>query len=171
MKMQWTSVIMVAGLLLFGATAVTGQEATPDSDQEQLIQAFYSAFEAKDADAVAAMLTEDVTLVMPFTFSGATEPDTRFVGHEQVMRYFGSVFTNFAQIRFVDAEINVSRDGETVFAEATGDFIAAQGDLPYRNVYIIKFQLRNGQIATISEYANPVIYAMTFGAELGTANQ
>jgi ketosteroid isomerase-like protein len=170
MQQRWMKAVLMLGMLVSGAVMTTAQMSEPEpeatgevtDETTQLVEAFYAAIEAKDAESVEAMLTEDVVVVHPFTFSGATMPEAEFEGREQVMGYVNGLFTSFSQISIAD-------DGSTVFVEAQGDFIAAQGNLPYRNVYVFKLELRDGQISAIREYYNPVIFAMTFGEKLGSA--
>jgi ketosteroid isomerase-like protein len=54
-----------------------------------------------------------------------------------------------------------------VFFEASGDLVGAQSGTPYQNVYVFKFTLRDGLIARILEYANPVPFAKLMGLPIG----
>ena len=166
-----TLLLAVAAVLSTGvaasATSYTEPRSGPRIDgsdwrTEQRTRAFLRAFEGEDLRAVAAMLSPEVTLTMPITFSGAQEPDTVFVGREQVLGYFESVFATMRRIDFVDVRVSIVTGGRTSFVEAKGDLSSVDGR-PYRNVYVFRFDwLPDGRIAGGAEYANPITYCQTF---------
>lgn len=67
-----------------------------------------------------------------------------------------------AQIRFTDRRFTGAPDGSRVVMEADGDFTLPDGR-PYRNRYVLSFDLRDGEVVAIREYANPVTFSVTFG--------
>lgn len=128
--------------------------------------AFLDALQAKDFPAVAAALTEDTALTVALSFSGAPEPAGRFTGKEQVLGYLTQVFTTMGTIRFTDVRVSVADAGRTTFVQANGDFTTADGR-PYRNVYVFRYDWRDGLIARTEEYGNPVTFSRTFGSPEG----
>lgn len=146
------------------STAIPTRE---DSESTLLVRRFIEALEARSADLVAPMLHEDVLLVQPMTFSGRAEPEFVMDGRAAVLGYLQTVLTNFSQIRFVEPLYTTSADGSRVFVETRGDFRTAQGDLPYTNVYVFRFDVEDGQIIFINEYANPVPASAALGIPLG----
>lgn len=94
----------------------------------------------------------------------------RFPDKEAVPGYLQGVFQNFSYVAFVERELSVTNDGRTVFIEALGDLRTAIGDLLYSNRYVFKFDLDQGRITSIKEYANPVTASPILGIPLGIGN-
>jgi ketosteroid isomerase-like protein len=63
--------------------------------------------------------------------------------------------------RFIDRRITASASRATTFVQARGDFVTADGR-PYQNVYVFRFDWRNGKIMSWEEYANPMTIIRTF---------
>nr|WP_221381615.1 hypothetical protein [Actinoplanes polyasparticus] len=53
-----------------------------------------------------------------------------------------------------------------MFVQAEGDLVPAGTDTRYQNVYVFKFEFRDGHIVHIDEYANPVAYSLFAGLPL-----
>lgn len=132
----------------------------------QTVERFIAALEAKDIEAVAALLDDRMSIVQPLSFGGDAADAVRYEGKAASLGYFRGVTTRMGRIRFVDAELSVVDGGRAVFYEATGDLTTADG-VPYRNVYVLKFELSGERIVRLVEYANPVTFALTFGFPLG----
>lgn len=134
----------------------------------QTVEAFFSALERHDKDALVPLLAPEVVETIPFSSSGAPEPFSEFRGKEAVLGYLGQIIDNFARTVLVDKRFYVSDDGSAVFVEAKGDLVQAGTSAPYRNVYIFKFVFdEGGKVVHISEYANPVTFAKLVGMPLG----
>jgi uncharacterized protein len=125
-----------------------------------IVKAFVERMEARDLGALEAALSETATLELPFPVPGLP---ARFDGREAVMAYFGQAANNFSSIKFVNKEFNET--GAFVFAEMSSEITTADGR-PYSNRYIWRFELQGGKIVSILEYANPILFARTFGIPL-----
>jgi ketosteroid isomerase-like protein len=134
------------------------------------IERFINAIQNRDMATVNNLLREDVTLVMPMTFSGHPQPEFVTHGRDETLGYFQTVFDNFSQIRFINPVYTLSLDTHRVFVETRGDFITARGSIPYQNVYLFRFDLQDGKIVFIHEYANPVPASAVLGIPLGNIN-
>nr|MDT0663661.1 nuclear transport factor 2 family protein [Micromonospora sp. DSM 115978] len=148
-----------------GTAANTGVEDDERLTGEQTVR-FLDAFEQRDIDAVANLMSDETTLVQPYSFTGAPEPAVEFAGKEQVLNYFRQAFTIMGQISFDDRRVSVVAGGGTSFVQANGNFTTASGG-PYRNVYLFRFDWQDGLIVSGEEYANPVTFATTFNLPLG----
>ncbi len=169
-----TALLIVAGACVLAGTACGSSDgpsstspSTPPATAEgaaavELIEASIDAFERRDIAAFESFLADDVTLTQPMTLSGSPEPDTDLSGKEPVLGYFSSVFSLMDQIRFTDRRFTGAPDGSRVVLEADGDFTLPDGR-PYRNQYVLSFDLQDGEIIAIREYANPVTFSVTFG--------
>ncbi|PXY37736.1 nuclear transport factor 2 family protein [Prauserella flavalba] len=157
--------LALAATLSLGTAATAGGRGELDQPRERLTerrtQEFLHALEREDVAALTAMVTADVTLTHPITFSGNQEPDGAYVGRAQVAGYFQQVADTMGRIEFTGERISVMAGGETSIVEAKGDFLTADGR-PYRNVYLFRLDWERGRIADVAEYGNPITYCQTF---------
>jgi ketosteroid isomerase-like protein len=132
-----------------------------------IAKAYLDGLEGQDIETVAALLTEDATIEIPFSNTGDLSPWFRFVGKDGALGYIKTIFENFGQVKLLDRAVYVSEDGRIVFVETTGDLVQRATNTSYRNKYIFKFTIRAGRVAHVSEYANPVTFAKLMGINLG----
>ena len=118
---------------------------------------FFTRWPANDAAGLRELLTDDATLVVPLSADGSPEPYYVFTGADQVMGYLEGAMALLPQIRFINQEWAVSDDARYVYLHADGDMVAKTG-ARYRNVYVYRLTFRDGRIARIDEYANPVAW-------------
>lgn len=149
------------------ATALTraGEAGRDTSHQTTLrdTRALLAALEQKDLQAVSALTDQRAILTNTLPLSGIREEAVTFEGKEQILGYIQQVFTTMGTIAFSDVQVTVSADGKTSFVQANGDFTVADDGRPYRNVYLFRYDWRDGRVVTTLEYANPVTYCKTFG--------
>ena len=92
-----------------------------------------------------------------------------FRGKDAVLGYLGTIVANFSRAVLTERRFTVAEDGATVFLEAKGDLVHAHTSAPYRNMYVFRFDLHDGRIVGIAEYANPVPFARLVGLPLGAS--
>lgn len=151
--------------LLVSAPAVAAAAARAPAPVEQ----FLDAMTAKDRDKVAGLLAADVRIEYPFDKSGCTADGCwrRFDGRDAVMAgYVDPAFKRIQRIGWIDRDVSVANDGQRVFVEALGDMQLADGTV-YRNRYVLRFDIADGQIAGMKEYLNPVTSAIATGSRTG----
>lgn len=136
--------------------------------ETQPVERFIAALQDKDIETISDLLDDHMTVVNPLSASGDAADAVRFEGKEASLGYFRGVTTQMGRIRFTDIEMSVVDGGRVVFFEANGDLTTDSG-VPYRNVYVLKFELSGERIVRLVEYANPVTFATTFGFPLGPA--
>jgi ketosteroid isomerase-like protein len=126
------------------------------------------AVSRRDSAAVAALYADDVVLEIPFHESGRTEAGCYRVvkGKEAVVAQFERGASMFRGMAFEEAEMTTSADGATVFLEARGNMVGAD-DGTYRNRYVFRFDIADGKIRRVREYANPVTAALALGRPIG----
>ncbi|GAB6898926.1 nuclear transport factor 2 family protein [Kineosporia succinea] len=132
-----------------------------------LAKTFVEALEMRDADLIAPHLADDVVEVIPYSNTGKTEPWFVFNGKAEVVSYLNTIAGNFSRVSLLNQRYSVTDDGTAVFLQAEGDLVQAGSDAPYRNVYVFKFEIRDGQITHVDEYANPIAFAVLTGLPLG----
>jgi ketosteroid isomerase-like protein len=138
----------------------------------ELAQEFIRAVEAKDFDAVAQTLAPNARQL--FMHSGRTRTaegianivsgrnggfciaDVR--GKTEIMDYYSALFRKFNPLMWRDHEWSVSETG-TVFFSGNGDMVVTRNQKPYRNNYVTRFDVENGQIVNMAEYANALMYS------------
>ncbi|MCP2280937.1 nuclear transport factor 2 family protein [Nocardia amikacinitolerans] len=157
-----TFVAVIAGTLalMVGNAPSASADVGPERKTEAATRALLEAFERKDLDAIDVLIDQNATLTIPMSFSGALEPAAHFANKDEILGYIGGVVTNFRSMRFTDLRISVAERGGTSFAQANGDFITADGR-PYRNVYIYRFDWKDGLMVHTDEYANPITLCQT----------
>jgi ketosteroid isomerase-like protein len=136
-------------------------------DNRSTAEQFIAALERLDAAPIVDLLADDVVEVLPFAASGGVEPAVVFDGKEAVMNVQNVIVQGFSAVEFVDLSFTGNADGQTVFVEAAGRRVQRRTGLVYENVYLLKFDFRDGLICRITEYSNPVAFAKFFGQPVG----
>jgi ketosteroid isomerase-like protein len=126
---------------------------------------FLDLLEAGDQAAIAELLDDQVVWSAPMSFSGAedTEPAR---GRAAFGSRLGSIAAVMQSARFTRRRITASADNATTFVQTSGDFVTVAGR-PYRNVYVFRFDWRDGRIVSWEEYANPIAIIRAFPGEYG----
>jgi ketosteroid isomerase-like protein len=121
---------------------------------------FLNLLEAGNRAGVADMLDDHIVWSAPMS-AGPADDSAPARGREA----FGSRLRGIGRLtrsaRFIDRRITASADEATTFVQTNGDFITADGR-PYRNVYVFRFDWRDGKIVSWEEYANPITIIRTF---------
>jgi ketosteroid isomerase-like protein len=154
----------VAGLALMLAAPATARPA------EAVVNAWLDALTHKDRAALAAMIGDDAVFEYPFDKSGKTEAGSwrMYRGRDAVLKnYVDVALARLSPIGWTEREMTRSADGKRVFVEALGD-MGIDG-VPYRNRYVLRFDIKGDRIIGMKEYLNPVTSAIathtTTGAE------
>jgi ketosteroid isomerase-like protein len=152
-----------------GADSASGAEApltsgsatdTRTTSAAALARSFISAFEREDFDAMNALITDDI--VLDEAFPPPTIPPM-LTGRPLVNAFIRRVGELMRVIRFVNPSFQETANGQIAYFEATGDFVTER-DTPYRNRYIMRFDVRDGKIVRIVEYLNPLIVIEQLGS-------
>jgi ketosteroid isomerase-like protein len=122
---------------------------------------FLDLLEAGDRAGVGGMLHPEVTWSTPMTASGDPGDAERIEGLAAFAARVRSIGALHRSARFADRRVTVSADGLTTFVQTQGDFRTTDGK-PYRNVYVFRFDWRDGRIVSWEEYANPITILRTF---------
>jgi ketosteroid isomerase-like protein len=153
--------VVVAATLVIAAPAM----ARP---AETVVNDWLAAQARKDRPALAEMIAEDAVFEYPFDRSGKTEAGSWrvFRGRDAVLKnYIDVAFARLSPIGWTEREMTVSADGKRVFVEALGDM--AINGVPYRNRYVLRFDIKDDRITHMKEYLNPVTSAIATGTTTG----
>lgn len=137
------------------------------SGSTAVAEQFLACLERLDARPIEALLTEDVVQSLPLAASGGPQPAAVFEGKVAVMEVQLAIVNTFSRVAFDDAVFTESADGRTVFVESAGERLHRETGQAYRNRYVFKFEFRDSLISRITEYSNPVSFAMFFGRPIG----
>jgi ketosteroid isomerase-like protein len=124
----------------------------------QVAQDYVRFIETADRDGIARSLAENVTQVFPISSEATGEPQGIFSGKEEVVEYTYGLFRKFRNLRWPDARWIASADGKTAIMEGRGDATVVHSGIRYNNVYITRFDVEDGLIVQIAEYANATLY-------------
>jgi ketosteroid isomerase-like protein len=133
---------------------------------------FVRAVEAKDLDGVAATLhpgarqlflhtrattsAEGIAALIDGRRRGLCVADLK--GSRDVLAYTEALFRKFTPLAWSDHAWSVSSRGE-VFFQGTGAMALTRDGTPYRNRYLTRFDVVDGKIVLMAEYANAFRYA------------
>jgi len=126
---------------------------------------FLDLLEAGNQAGMADMLDDQVVWSAPMS-AGPTEDSEPARGREAFGSRLGSISELMRSARFTDRRITASADTATTFVQARGDFVTVDGR-PYQNVYVFRFDWREGKIVSWEEYANPITILRTFPQQYG----
>lgn len=135
-------------------------------------QMFIQAVEAKDLDGVAATLHPQVRQLFMHT-SATTSPDciadvitgrrrglcvADMNGKKDVLAYTNALFDKFTPLIWRNHQWSISPNGEVFFC-GTGDMALTRSGKTYRNSYVTRFDIADGKIVLMAEYANAFLYS------------
>lgn len=149
--------------------AATGRESELKRTALTAVRRFYAAIVSGNLDALAESLTSDVIYEFPLSESGSSESSDwrRFDGRDAVVEFWRQTLSKGMQFnKPEDVEISLLGDGSRLFVEQRGN-ITLQSGKAYRNRYIFRYDIRDGKIARVREYINPIISAEAFGRPIG----
>lgn len=127
----------------------------------ELAEAYLVALQAKDMDAMLALLAPDFTLEIPCNLSGSNDRSDSWTGLENAKVNYAQAFEMIEVLRYAEVEINQAADPSVAFLEGRGVMRMSNGN-PYRNQYVFRFDvdLASGKILRAREYVNPVTFAV-----------
>lgn len=129
------------------------------TENRAIIRRFYEAGNAGDLEAALAVLADDVT----WTNIGSTPFSGTFTGKDVLLaELLGPVFSRLNG--GIHATIdNVVAEGDFVVVQARGAAETIDGR-PYNNTYCHVFQLRDDEIARVTEYFDTQLAERALGA-------
>lgn len=127
----------------------------------ELADAYLTALQAKDMDAMLALLAPDFMLEIPCNLSGSNDLSDSWRGFENAEPNYAQAFRMIEVLQYADVEITQAADPAIAFLEGRGVMRMANGN-PYNNRYVFRFDvdLGSGKIRRAREYVNPVTFAV-----------
>ncbi|HTG39193.1 nuclear transport factor 2 family protein [Sphingomonas sp.] len=121
-------------------------------------QDYVHFIETQDRDGIARLLADDVEQIFPIAADATGEPMGVFAGKDEVLDYTYGLFRKFSGLRWPDPDWSETADGRRAYMEARGSATVTHSGAPYSNVYVTRFDVENGLITRITEYANATLY-------------
>jgi ketosteroid isomerase-like protein len=139
----------------------------------ELAQEFIRSVEAKDLDAVSRTLAADARQLFMHSRRTRTADGVQDViagrrkgfcvaevkGKGEILAYTEALFHKFVPLVWRGHEWAVSQGGDEVFFHGEGDMVVARTNQPYRNSYVTRFDIEDGRIVRMAEYADAFMYA------------
>jgi ketosteroid isomerase-like protein len=134
---------------------------------EALVRKSFDLALAGRKEEYLALFTNDGVIEIPFNESGRTDDGFYRVysGSEALRRFVEESTSAESSIAMYDEVFTTSADAKVTFLECRGDVAMANGR-SYRNRSVLKYELRDGKIARLKEYYNPIVSAIAFGRKI-----
>ncbi|MDJ0634170.1 MAG: nuclear transport factor 2 family protein [Xenococcaceae cyanobacterium MO_188.B29] len=163
--------LAIAMFSFFNTSEVQGQvsitesveDIMPQSPSARIAQQLLQNLEAKNADAIAQLWTQEAIYELPYALPGNP---SQLQGKEAAQQNIIRIIAMFERIEFEQVRFYPTQDPNIVLVETQGNFVVAGSGKAYRNKYIAVIQTQNDRIVLLREYFNPLIIAETFGINL-----
>ncbi|MCV0394902.1 MAG: nuclear transport factor 2 family protein [Rhizobiaceae bacterium] len=134
---------------------------TAATDNEAVVLAFYRHLMKKDFDAWTELFVEDARQENPF-LPAQDGLDAGFAGRERIAFHYRTVLEKREDLVFTIDAIHQTADPRCVVVEAGGQSLVPETGRIYDQRYVWVFQLRDGRIAAMREYFNPLAFEAAF---------
>ncbi|PNP60700.1 hypothetical protein FNYG_14573 [Fusarium nygamai] len=134
--------------------------SSSDKDLE-LVRAYIAALSDFNLEALLATIHPDVVVNAPFSL----EPllPRKVEGKEAISAAYQSVLKVMAPPHLFDLNIEPLQTPGEFLCTFSSDSKILTTNLPYKNHYIIRFTIRDGLVAGITEYFNPTVLITALG--------
>jgi ketosteroid isomerase-like protein len=129
------------------------------TDSTDIVKRYFHLLEAKDIASWADLLSDDARYEVPFTDKTFGEV---MEGREAIVQLFSPMPSLFAETRILDLSVFPTTEAGVFFVEYRIEFQIAQTQYWYCNTIVQKFGIRDGKIALVREYLNPIPRAKFF---------
>jgi ketosteroid isomerase-like protein len=132
-----------------------------------VVRRYIDAINAWDFDTKRALLAEDAVFEMPYAPEGF---ERRIVGRDNIIAFVETIpaIIDAENLHDVQLETYNSDPGEIV-AEYKSDMVIKPHGAEYRNEYVSRFTVRDGQITRFAEYYDPIRLVVALGGSVRSA--
>lgn len=107
-----------------------------------------------------SIYADDIVIVLPYAPKHHTG---KLEGRAAVLRFHANIGVYFSDIQIGEPTIYETTDPNIIIAEYPGGSTSKETGLPYRQNYVAIVTVRDGKIAHIKEYYNPITVLVTTG--------
>ncbi|MCK1796583.1 nuclear transport factor 2 family protein [Streptomyces sp. XM4193] len=150
-------------------------DRTPTPEPHAALDAareFIHAVESKDLETADRLLAPEARQLFMQTHRAKTAEGVEDIiagrvkgfcvadikGKKDVLGYTKALFDKFTPLRWRDQRWTAAEGGREAHFYGKGDMTVARTGKPYRNIYVIRFDIENGKIVRIAEYGNAFMY-------------
>ena len=139
-------------------------EIQPVNETEAAALKYFQYLVTRDMDRFETIWTEDAVQRVPFTPEGlGAVVRSAFEGRRTIVDHYRLVTANRREHVFWIDRTHYTQDPNCVIFEAHARSIIGETGAVYENRYICVFHIRDGKIAELKEYADPLPVMKTFG--------
>jgi uncharacterized protein len=139
-------------------------EIEPASPDQAVALSYFTLLMKRDMEGFADIWHDDAAQDIPFPPEGFGKFVTaRFADKGEIMDHYNVAFANRRDHVFWIDEIYETKDPGTVIIEAHARSVVGETEKVYENNYICVFVVRDGKLALLKEYANPLAFMNAFG--------
>jgi ketosteroid isomerase-like protein len=129
-----------------------------------LVTHYFELWNILDVDTVETLLHPDVELEVPFALPGAPKV---FTGKPNVAAFLHAAPERLGPLGFHALEVLTLEDPNELVAEYRSDAVVHGSNKPYRNRYITRITVSDGQIRRFKEFSNPLVLIEAFDISPG----
>lgn len=133
----------------------------PSTPAQERVVTFYRALMAKDFDSWGALFAPDARQENPF-MPEAEGVDESFEGRERILFHYRTALQNRRGLVFDILAIHETADPDCTIVEVAGKSEVPETGRIYDQRYIWLFRYRDGKIAVMREYFNPLVFEAAF---------
>src|SRR3954469_16886050 len=132
-----------------------------------VVRRYIDAINAWDFDTMRSLLARDAVFEMPYAPEGF---ERRIVGGDKIIAFVETIpaIIDAENLHDVRLETYNSDPGEIV-AEYRSDMVIKPHGAEYRNEYVSRFTVRDGQITRFAEYYDPIRLVVALGGSVQSA--
>ena len=131
-----------------------------------IVSQYIDAINRWDFDTKRRLLADDAVFEMPFAPDGF---ERKFVGKDNILAFVETVPSMIDAENLHDVRLEtVHSDPGEVIAEYRSDMVIKPTGRAYRNEYVSRFTVRNGQITRFAEYYDPIRLVVALGGDMST---
>ena len=137
----------------------TATDAEVRQANVDLVTRYFELWNVLDVDSVETLLHPDVELEVPFSLPGTPE---LFTGKPEVAAFLHAAPNRMGPLGFHALEVLTLEDPNELVAEYRSDAVVRGSNKPYRNRYIARITISDGQIRRFKEFSNPLVLMDAF---------
>ena len=138
-------------------------EFEPGNADEAVATAYFTLLMERDMEGFAALWHEDAVQDIPFLPEGFGKfVSDAFTGKAEIMAHYLAAFKNRRDHVFWIDEIHRTDKPGCVIVEAHARSLVGETGKVYENSYVCIFQVRDGKLARLKEYTNPLAFMKAF---------
>jgi ketosteroid isomerase-like protein len=132
-----------------------------------VVRRYIDAINAWDFDTKRALLAEDAVFEMPYAPEGF---ERRIVGRDNIIAFVETIPTIIDAENLHDVKLETyNADPGEIVAEYRSDMVIKPHGAEYRNEYVSRFTVRDGQITRFAEYYDPIRLVVALGGSVQSA--